>query len=227
MKITSYSFLSMILILFYSGCRYDSIDKIKPIPENTFPNKVGNTWIYQVDDTTFLGGYGSDTVMKHTRYTVSVAIIDSVIYHGRKGNIWAYNSPVWRDTNYVFQNMDTLHFYDITYSQFPEMERQYILPLVLRKSWDYFSGWDKAFDPDSYDTVMVTDVQNNFSLGQNNYCKTFHISGNLYIQPDIKFSIDEWICVGVGLTKRRFASNYAKLDFQKHITWSLVSYNVQ
>jgi len=228
-KITSSSFLLMIFVLLDSGCRYDSIEKVTPVPGNTFPNKIGNTWIYEVDDTTFSWDkYYPDTLITHMHYTVTVTIIDSVIFHGKKGTIWAYNSPVWIDTNYVFRNYDTLHFYDINYSEFPAMDRQYILPLAPQKSWDYVNYWEMGhFHPYPNTTVVVVEVLNNFLLGQSNYGKTFHLTGSLYPVLDDQFTIEEWVSVGIGLTKRRFASHYAKIWFQKNITWSLVYYKIQ
>jgi len=93
------------LLLFAFGCKKnnnsDNGNTINTYATDIFPNKVGDTWLYLVNDTTVnLFSHDSSAI----QYSMSISITDSVqLPEGIKANIWVYNFSGSTDTNYVFQ----------------------------------------------------------------------------------------------------------------------------
>ena len=111
--------LYSIAILLASGCTKSS-SSTNTGSTDVFPNKVGDTWVYNVMDTLENGNNRSPS-----QYNMNVSITGSVTLPGGiMANTWVYNYPNIADTNYVYQTGDTIKFLDATKS---EPVRQYII----------------------------------------------------------------------------------------------------
>src|SRR5260221_14233952 len=116
-----------IILLFVSGCKKDNNNTANTIATDTFPNKIGDTWLYLVNDTTI---NGQDSTA--AQYNMTVSVTDSVQLPGNiTANVWVYNYPGSTDTNYVLYHQDTIRFLDKTKSY---ITRQYIIPFSLSNS---------------------------------------------------------------------------------------------
>jgi hypothetical protein len=176
-----------------------------------FPNKVGDTWLYHVTDTLLT----TQTVDSIREYDMTVSVVDSTILPGGiKSNVWVYDSPSGKDTNYVFQNADTINF-AVLFGPKIEVIRRYILPLQLHQSWIYNTSSIRNVTIDSIEDIMT---------GQNQF-HTFHLSGSIG-WPDAMVYIEEWIADHVGLVKRYFNNSGSLILTTHHTLWSLASYHL-
>ena len=207
-----------IILMFAFGCRKSNNYNNNGNQNATdiFPNKVGDTWLYLVNDTTVNRSTPHDSTA--VQYNLTVSVIDSIqLPGGIKANVWVYAYPGRQDTNYVFQKGDTIRFIDINQTVYSIYAKQYIIPLSLHNSWQYSM-------PSFHD--ITVDSQSNIIVGQNHFDNAFHIYGDSGM-PDAGFVIDEWIEDNVGVVKRHFDPSGMLID-PRHVTaWSLVSYHLE
>jgi hypothetical protein len=177
---------------------------------DSFPNTVGDSWRYQVRDTT-LSGSG---VYANTPYTVDVQIVGTVKWpNGITAMIWQYKGPGWIDSNYVYQTGDTIRFMDITNTI---IVRQYISPFVTGSSWPFIPGISNV-------TVLG---QENITVGNNSFAGAWEIYGNAGM-PDASFTIHQWFKNNVGFL-RLYLNPSGELILTRHIQdWTLVSYQLK
>ena len=203
-----------ILSVFTLGCG-KQINNVTGSASDDFPNKIGDTWLYLVNDTTVNQSANSRTA---SQYTMTVTIVDSMTMpDGEKANVWVYSYPGGADTSYVFKTGDTLRFTDIHDPNISLYSRQYVFPLILQHSWHYTepSLWQ----------VTVTD-QSDVIVGQNRFDSSYHIQGTGGM-PDASFTVDEWTEKKVGTVKRYFNPNGFLINTIHVISWSLISYNLK
>ncbi len=212
-----------ITLLCVFGCRKSNNNSGNQNATDIFPNKVGDTWVYLVNDTTVSKFNGQSSTI--AQYNMTITIIGSVplpeSIHGinlpknLEANIWVYNYPGVTDTNYVFQKNDTLFFFDINQPS-SSYSRKYIIPLSLHNSWQYTVG--------GFGEVNV-DSQVDINVEQNIFYNAFHIYGFGGV-PDKGFSVEEWIENNVGIVKR-----YLKTEdispVNRFIKWSLLGYHLK
>jgi hypothetical protein len=184
-------------------------DTTNTFATDTFPNKVGDTWLYLVNDTTV---NGQDSTA--SQYNMTVSIINSTqLTDGTKANVWVYNYPGSSDTNYVFQTGDTVRFLDNTRSY---TVRQYIIPLSLHNSWQYAPGIND----------VTVDTQSNIIVANIHFDNAFNIDGSAGY-PDGIYGIDEWIENNVGVVKR-YLNPYGEALILRHIiAWSLINFHLK
>ena len=201
--------ISLTALLLVLGCTKGSISSNNK-SKDVFPDKIGDTWVYHVTNTTVNGN--DSTALQ---YDMNVSVTDSVrLPGGIIANVWIYKFLNTTDTNYVYQNGDTVKFLDKTKS-FPL--RQYIIPFSLHNSWQYIPG----------DFPATIDAQGDINVGVNDFPDAFHLHVNANAGlPDASFGIDEWIENNVGVVTRSIYP--LGLIFLKHvISWSLVSYHLK
>jgi len=203
-----------ISLVFASGCSKNN-NSDNQNATDIFPNKVGDTWLYLVNDTTVNRANPDSPAVQ---YYLTVSVIDSIQLPGDiRANVWVYSFPGGTDTNYVFQKGDTIRFIDINQTVYSLDSRQYIIPLSLHESWQYSMP--------SFHEVTV-DSQFDIVVGQNRFENVFHIFGYAGM-PDAGFVIDEWIKDYVGIVKRHFNPSGMLID-PRHVTaWSLISYHLE
>jgi hypothetical protein len=204
-------FCTMIL-LFVIACRKNAVSSANQNGSDTFPDKIGDSWTYLVNDTT----YTLQTPLVITQYTMTVSVIDSITLPGGiKAHVWVYNYQNVSDTNFVFHNGDTVFFasnkrYDM------EIVRKYVIPIRLNNSWQYSVG--------SVHNVRV-DSQANIVVVSQEYENAFHLYGYPG-RPDEIITIDEWYANNVGIVKR-YVDASGTLNPNKYLTlWTLVSYHL-
>src|SRR5258705_1872717 len=117
--------VSCCIILFFAvGCRKAGNSPGNQNATDIFPDKIGDTWLYHVNDTTIYDDPGLATTM--TEYDMTVSVIESVqLPEGIEANVWVYNYPGGADTNYVFQKDDSIRFFDISQLAFSMYNREY------------------------------------------------------------------------------------------------------
>jgi hypothetical protein len=199
--------------LFAWGCKKNHIDST----QNTtaiFPNTVGNSWVYKVNDSAFT----TQNFTAASQYNITIAVTGSIqLPGGINANVWVYNYPGFTDTNYVFQKGDTISFAANTLPNI-NIVRQYIIPLQLHHSWKYTSN--------SIHQVTV-DSQYHIIVGPYNFDNAFHIQGYPG-RPDEMFDVEEWLVDNVGVVKRYFNNvHFTNNSYEHIISWSLVSYHIQ
>jgi len=205
-----------VIFLFIAGCKKDNNNNNNQTATDIFPNKIGDTWHYLVNDTTVNRNTPNDSPA--VQYTLTVSVIDSIqLRGGIRANVWVYIYPDRTDTNYVVQKEDTIRFIDINQTIYSVYAKQYIIPMSLYNSWQYSTP--------SFNNITV-DLQSDIVVGQNHFDNAFHLYGNAGM-PDAGFVVEEWIENNVGLVKRHFNPSNMLID-PRHVTaWSLVSYHLE
>ena len=208
-------FFCGIIFILASGCEKNNNTGTSS-GTDIFPNKIGDTWVYLVNDTTFIRSNHQDFTVD--QYHVTVSVVDSVqLADGTKANTWIFNYPQRADTNYVFQKGDTIRFIDVNQTIYAVYARQYVIPMVLHDSWKYTVP--------GFQNVTV-DRQSNLIIGQNHFDNAFHIFGTGGM-PDASFMIDEWFENNVGVVKRYINPSGELIDTIHITSWSLVNYNLR
>ena len=83
-----------IILMFAFGCRKSNNNNNNGNQNATdiFPNKVGDTWLYLVNDTTVNRSTPHDSTA--VQYNLTVSVIDSIqLPGGIKANVWVYTYP--------------------------------------------------------------------------------------------------------------------------------------
>jgi hypothetical protein len=205
------------LLIVYS-CKKGSTGNNNQNGSDVFPNKVGDTWVYLVNDTSYAFS-NSATI---SQYNMTIAIIDSIQLPGAiKANRWVYTYPGGTDTNYVYQHGDTISFAANTLPSL-YITRQYIIPLRLHNSWQYVESYFIG----SLHNVTVDSVAT-ISVGENHFENAYAVHGIPGV-PDNFFYIEEWIADYVGVVKRYFNNRGYTIGPNQHKTsWALVSYHLE
>jgi hypothetical protein len=209
--------LLFLVVLFLSASCNKNITNNSVDQKGTdiFPNKIGDTWVYQVDDT--LVNRGSED-SPFVQYNLTVSVIKSIeLAGGIKANVWIYSSPKGIDTNYVIQTGDTIHFIDINQNVYSTFAKQYIVPFQLHHSWQY--------SVPSFQNITV-DSEANITIERHTYENAFRISGYSGA-PDANFKIEEWLVNNVGVVKRYFNPDGMLIDPRHVISWTLISYHLK
>lgn len=182
---------------------------------DSLPNTVGDTWTYQVDDTTF-NFFGPGVP---SQYNMTVTVTGTTLLPGNiNATVWIYTYPSGRDTNYVFKKGDTTCFAVRQTAVYYDIVRQYVFPLQLQQSWPYTPISLHKVTVDSVATIMVGPY--NFE----NALRTYGFPGF----PDNFFIINEWVADKVGVIKRYYTTHNQTINpFQRSIAWTLLSYRLQ
>jgi hypothetical protein len=206
-----------ILLLVY-GCKKTGTGNSNQTGSDVFPNKVGDRWVYLVNDTSY--AFSSSATI--TQYNMTISVIDSVQLPGAiKANRWVYNYPGGTDTNYVYQHGDTISF---VANRLPSLYivRQYIIPLRLHNSWQYVESYLAG----PLHNVTVDSVSA-ITVGENHFENAYALHGIPGV-PDNFFYIEEWVVDFVGVVKRYFNNRGYTIGPDQHKTsWVLVSYHLE
>jgi len=203
----------LLILLFTTECEKNGDRSSNDSLSTIFPYKIGDIWVYSVIDSMFTN-QNLDSVKA---YDMIVSVTGSTVLHGNTvANIWVYKSPLSADTNYVFQNGDTINF-AVTSGNYVDIVRRYVMPLRLHNSWEYSSN--------SVHDVTI-DSQANISVGINHFDDAFHLFGQPG-RPDQIVTVDEWIKDSVGILKRYLNTSNTNFPLKHHTSWSIVNYSVR
>ena len=204
-------FFGCMILLLSLACRKTNSNNRNA--SDIFPDKIGDQWVYLVNDTTVENGL----VTSIEDYNMNVSVTGSIILPGGiNANIWVYSRPGHSDTCYVVQSSDTVQFYDIHELGTHLYSRRYIIPMALNNSWQYSP---------SYYNVTVDSLAD-ILVGQNVFKRSYRIYG-ISGMPDGMFTVSEWFQNNIGTVKRYF-NPFGQLILTKHfISWSLLSYDLE
>jgi len=219
-------FFYCFILLLAAGCKKDNNgNNGNTSGIGTFPNKIGDTWTYLVNDTTYQGFNSQNRTV--AAYNMNVTVIDSILLPeningiqippGTEAAVLVSTHLGISDTNYMYQNDDTVRFININQSPYSQANRQYLVPLSLHNSWSYsilsLPIW-----------LVTVDTQANIIVQQNHFDSAYHVSGPAGM-PDAGFEVDEWIVNNVGVVKRYIVES--GIGGINHSTkWELVSYQL-
>ncbi len=194
------------------GCKKTNDDNNNDLA-SVFPNKVGNTWTYLVNDTS----YFLQNPPTITQYTITVSVIDTITLPGDiHAKVWVYHSPAGNDSNYEYQHLDTISFISKKWMNM-EVIGRYIVPFTLNNSWLY--SWNSVNNV----TVMSRSA---ITVGTNHFENASHILGRTG-RPDEILGLDEWVADHVGIVKRYVDGSGTNNPFKYRVLWSLISYHLE
>jgi hypothetical protein len=129
------NYLTLFFIFFLLDCHKD-------VSSNSFsqyyPNNIGDTWTYDVTDST-QSSPTNPSPPQH--YTVTITITGTkILVDGNQYAVWQYQYPWGNDTNFVIIVGDTLKIFSLTYSRtitdlnYPRTI--FILPFQANDRWN-------------------------------------------------------------------------------------------
>ena len=110
-----------------SACKNSTENNPPPDSTNTFPNKVGDQWVYSVYDS-----------LSHSVDTLIISIVGTTVGNGKDLTIWTRKSNFYNDTIYVNVNQNTVYYYDDPYSNVVDHKIEFPL-----EEWQGFNNLDK------------------------------------------------------------------------------------
>ncbi|MBS1576923.1 MAG: hypothetical protein JST09_16625 [Bacteroidetes bacterium] len=201
------------LIFLFTACHKNPVDNNL---SNYFPNNVGNTWEYDVADST-LSSPGNPSTPQH--YAVKVSIIGiKKLADGQDAAIWVYKFPSGNDTNYVRQTGDTIKTFYNQYSttvedlNFPAVI--FIPPFTINQRWN-----GKLYGVDSFRVVRQTTI----NTPNHTFDDCFDIYLH-YLGPNTELNDHYYIKPFVGITRKELIHYMnGPILYQ---TWTLKTYIV-
>ena len=165
----------------------------------SFPNQVGDRWVYDVFDSTSLNSYD-----------VTVTISTATSVRNKIMNVWTFKYPTRLDTNYVTTNSDTIVF--IAKDKTTVIDT-YVLPLAAGSKW--FGSW--IFD------IYSIPQRSTVSVHGQSFEGSFNVK-EIATSPNFRRSKDEWFTPYVGMVKKyRFEYAFSLPDNK---VWYLKSWNL-
>jgi hypothetical protein len=178
-----------------------------------FPNKIGDTWEYQVFDS-------SDILVSSNApqtYTVKVSITDTQqLPDGQTATVWTYESPYGKQFRYVTISGDSVKMYDslrisdVHSLLFPD--EIFIIPLKDHQAWN-----GRLLNTDSYEVTASNEISNEFSNFGQGFNVYHHYAGPNIHHNDLMTFVPE-----IGLVN----ANYIRFDFAPltRSKWQLKKY---
>jgi hypothetical protein len=200
-----YFILSACIIATLYSCKKGNV--ANTTASEYFPNTTGNYWKYEITDS-----------LLNLTSTVEVNIVGDKILPGtQSAKIWQYSYADHVDTNYVYQNGNTIIFLDNNF----EICNRYVVPLQLHDTWPLLR-------PNYYfaDSIRVTANQN-FQLNDQSFQNSFllHETGTM---PNGSLDKTEWFCANIGmLTKTEKHYDRIGAAYAKFLHWQLVEFRLK
>jgi hypothetical protein len=193
--------LTLFIPLLLSACENSTENNPPEANTGSFPNKVGDQWVYAVHDS-----------LNGSVDTLTVNIIGTTTGNGKNLTIWARKSHTYNDTLYVYLDNNTVYYYNDPYPDV--VDHKFVFPLEVGKSWT---------NPDqAYDSSIVKKIEP-VSVPADEFLNAYRIERNWGGFNVYGYSIT-WFVENVGIVKF-----YKKVQGFDNIreTWELLSYNVQ
>jgi hypothetical protein len=190
----------LIIPLILSAC--ENSTENNPPPENagTFPNTVGDQWVYAVHDS-----------LTGTVDTMTVKIVRTETINGKEATVWSRRSNMFTDTLYVNVNNNVVSYYkDPTLTV---VDHKIEFPLETGKYWK---------NPDRIADSSIVKAIESVAVPVGTYPAAYRIERNWAGLNIYGYSIT-WFVDNVGIVKM-----YTKIQgFDiKNETWELLSYTV-
>ena len=177
-----------------------------------YPNKVGDSWVYNVTDSLQLY-----TTVKH--YQVNVTIVGiKKLADGKSATIWQYQRPGGNDINYVRLTQDTLKIFDITYSKtsaylaFPRLI--FLVPFHVNQRWE-----NKPLGSESARVINQADI----NIGGKGYTGCYDIYQE-YGGPNIALNDHYFFKPFLGMVRKTFIDS--ELGHTSYQSWELQSFTI-
>ena len=201
-KIKIYKLLPVIIIpLLLSACENSTENNPPPDNTTTFPNKVGDQWIYAIHDS-----------LTNTIDTITVKIVGTTTGNGKELTVWARKSNIYNDTLYVYTDSSAVYYYTDPYPNVIDHKIEF--PLEVGKYWK---------NPDQIsDSSIVKNIEP-VTVPSGIYSEAYLIDRNWGGFNVYGFS-KTWFVDNVGIVKM-----YRRIQGFDNIkeTWELLSYTVQ
>jgi hypothetical protein len=194
--------LILILPLLFVACEKSSVTN-PPTTANTssFPNKVGDKWIYAVHDS-----------INNSIDTLVIEIVGTVSINNQTLSVWLMNSNSYKDSSFVSADSESVVFYQDRNATLTD--HKYELPLVVGNYW-YNPG-------QQFDSTIVKSKEE-VTVPANVFPEAFKLERK-WGSFNVYGNSDTWIVNNIGIVKL-----YRKIYGYDNIneTWELLSYNIQ
>jgi hypothetical protein len=208
MRQMSCSMIKLLLIgVLFSSCKKDTLPN--KAASEYFPNKVGDYWEYEIDDS---------TASKQYSVTIRITGVQKLV-DGIDAYVWEYQYPWGKDINYVRMVGDTIKVFDTLYStsvynlNFPR--KLFLIPFQNEQRWD-----GKLLAIDSFHVSgqpAISATYNSFTDG----FKIYHH----YLGPNMEYNDSYYFVPQIGMVKMF----YYKYNFAPptKVLWQLKKYYLQ
>ncbi len=193
-------FIILFAALLLSACENSTDNNPPEVNTGSFPNKVGDSWVYAVYDS-----------LNSTVDTLTVNIVGTTTGNGKDLTIWVRESNTYKDTLYVNVDNKTVYFYE---DAFPNVaDHIFVFPLEKGKIWT---------NPDQVRDSSIVKDKEAVSVPADNFTDAFRIERNWGGFNVYGYSIT-WFVENIGIVKM-----YRRIQGFDNIkeTWELLSYNV-
>ncbi len=194
-------FILLFISLLLSACKNSTENNPPEVNTGSFPNKVGDEWVYAVHDS-----------LSGSVDTLTVSIVGTTTGNGKDLTIWVRNSHTYNDTLYVNVDKSTVYYYEDAYSNV--VDHTIVFPLEVGKTWT---------NPDEDSDSSIVKNKESVTVPADNFSDAFKIERNWGRSNVYGYSVT-WFVENVGIVKM-----YRRIQGFDNIkdTWELLSYNVQ
>ncbi len=194
-------FVVLFISLLLSACKNSTETNPPEVNTASFPNKVGDEWVYSVHDS-----------LSGSVDTLTVSIVGTTTSNGKDLTIWVRTSHTYNDTIYVNVDKSTVNFYQDAYPNV--VDHKIVFPLEVGKTWT---------NPDQVSDSSIVKNKESIAVPADNFSDAFRIERNWGGFNVYGYSVT-WFVENVGIVKM-----YRRIQGFDNIkeTWDLMSYNVQ
>jgi hypothetical protein len=193
--------IPLFITVLLSACNNTTENNPGPDTTSTFPNKVGDKWIYSVYDS-----------LSSSTDTLIISIIGTTISNGKQLSIWTRKSDFYNDTIYVNVSRNTVYFYDDPFPIVVDYKIEF--PLEVGRSW---------INPDKAHDSSIVKAREPVTVPADNYSDAYRIERDWGSFNVYGHSVT-WFVDNVGVVKL-----YQRIQGFDNIkqTWELLSYSFQ
>lgn len=212
--LTIFQYFYLLGFSLFVGCSKPS-DNSSQKSSEYFPNKVGNSWEYQVTDSSDL----REHVDIPPIYTVKVTITGTQkLLDGQTATVWTYDFPYGQELRFIATSGDTIKVYDSLKVKdqrsllFPN--QTLIIPFERNASW---AG--KLQFSDLYQVTVKDDIKNSFADFGKGFVVYRHYEG-----PNTEYNDLMMFAPNIGMVN----ANYIHYEFAPitRYRWELKKYSL-
>jgi hypothetical protein len=166
---TTFLYPALFVVLILVSCHKSP----SPISISDYPNKIGDKWIYFVQDS-----------LNHVNDTLTVTVLSSTTLNGSASLIWQYaysNGTV--DTLLAIISGDTINYY--TLPPFPTLSFGLLFPIAPGSNWKDNSQANYTASYQGSYSSLGHNFSNVYELNHTTQSFGFSLTDNIYIEPNI------------------------------------------